>query len=598
MKKNWERMLLLFAFAGRHATIVFLSVLSVGWGAAFYHYGLGFAPDSCNYLQTASFMFHDGNYNTSQTLWPPMYPFLIHLFMYFTPLPNAAAGLASGFSLFVGLLFVALTLKKALRHPPLEFAVFITLLSFACFWVPYYNVWSEGTYLACSAANIYFIFQYFDKRKLAYFILAALFASMTALTRYIGYTLLLNFSLTTFYVLATEHGITKRILIFISMVLSFVPSALWAFRNYKLTETLHGVRSETGVTMLESTHYLINHLKNTLNDPLSWLLFAIFVFFGYRVRRHFTSGTKASSTHALEYYVFGYGIIFTGILIYSSAQSNLNLIGTRLLHPIYPLLLLFAGIGLSQMRETIEQPKPRTIVSICCALALLSGAGTNSTQLSKDFFDISKVKRGTNRITDVGFEKNQNAMEMANRFWGALENHSRILAVHIDNTTKDPRSYYGYGFFSRRVMWDSPLISNIKIRNIPPPLDKRTREAELRTFGFDVSLNYTRSKRQVFYRGLPRLGNLNALADKLEELLKKTKATYAFVIESYVDDKNNTAIVMQRNINQKRKAGRLEVTTLFNRDRFAVHRFEFPATREPQKKPSASSIIPLRYPEP
>ena len=69
--------------------------IGIAWTLFITKAGTELTPDSCFYLKAATSMYYAGDFDTSPTVWPPGYPFIVHLFLYLTPWPAVAASMAS-----------------------------------------------------------------------------------------------------------------------------------------------------------------------------------------------------------------------------------------------------------------------------------------------------------------------------------------------------------------------------------------------------------------------------------------------------------------------------------------------------------------------
>ncbi|EDN69287.1 membrane protein [Beggiatoa sp. PS] len=91
--------------------------------------GLNFSPDSMDYMTYAMEMHYALDFSVSP-LWPPAYPFLINLFMFFNPFPAEAAALLSGISILLFFIIFTLILKRFSQNVFLNSLFLLTLFTF------------------------------------------------------------------------------------------------------------------------------------------------------------------------------------------------------------------------------------------------------------------------------------------------------------------------------------------------------------------------------------------------------------------------------------------------------------------------------------
>ncbi|EDN69288.1 membrane protein [Beggiatoa sp. PS] len=111
--------------------------------------------------------------------------------------------------------------------------------------------------------------KHYETKSLKYYLLAAIFVSLAALTRYIGYSLIATFFVYTIYFLIIqnqEKSGSKNHLwhkyLFLNS-LTYIPSLLYLGNNYIISHTFHGQRYPSNLTIFENLLFIFNVLNQT-----------------------------------------------------------------------------------------------------------------------------------------------------------------------------------------------------------------------------------------------------------------------------------------------------------------------------------------------
>jgi hypothetical protein len=180
------------------ADLVAVMALGLGlfWLVFIRSFGLAFTPDSIQYMTYALKMHYASEFSATP-FWPPMYPILINLSMFANAFPAEAAALLSGITMIIFLFVFTLILRNYSRDLILIGLFLLALFTLDDFLHSYKFALSEATFSLFLLLNFYFLIRHFETGRLKHYAFAALFTSLAALTRYIGYALKLLPSLRT-----------------------------------------------------------------------------------------------------------------------------------------------------------------------------------------------------------------------------------------------------------------------------------------------------------------------------------------------------------------------------------------------------------------
>ena len=225
------------------ATLGVLGSLLILLGTS--RYGVGLSTDSANYIAAARSLvagrgYH--NYVGNHLLeFPPLYPALLALGSLMWPDPISVARYvnALSFGLTVFLSFRWLTRHSEGMFPSLIGSLLI-LLS-----VPLISVsvfaWTECVFTLFILLFLLQMERYRDSARDIDVALAAAFAALAFLTRYVGFTLILTgAALLLLHRHSSLHHKIRHLLLF--LLLSIAPTVPWFLRNLLRSSTLVGVR--------------------------------------------------------------------------------------------------------------------------------------------------------------------------------------------------------------------------------------------------------------------------------------------------------------------------------------------------------------------
>ncbi|MHB1391437.1 MAG: ArnT family glycosyltransferase [Thermoleophilia bacterium] len=313
-------------------------------------YGAGLNSDSIGYISVArSLLSGDGFtlYNGDPfIMWPPLYPVLLAFFSLIShtdafPVARILNAVFFGAAIYAGgwLAF------RCFSSRALAFAAIVAvLLSPPAFGVST-MVWSEMPFICLVMLSLVFSVLYLEKKEYAYLALLAISVSLAAMTRYIGITLIIWGAL---IIVAFQRVSLKRKvaqLVFF-LTVSVLPVGLWMLRNHAVSGTFMGPRYSTIFTLHQNIArafdaflgwyapaWAIDHRGLLLLTAVAMLL-----ILGSDARDTWRLiKLKAVPIGSIALFV----LIYTLFLIISASMTAFDLIGGRLLTPVYlPLTLL------------------------------------------------------------------------------------------------------------------------------------------------------------------------------------------------------------------------------------------------------------------
>ena len=331
---------------GSHLVTIVAFCLGLLWLIFIYDHGIHITPDSTKYMTFAMKMHYARDYSVNP-LWPPLYPFLLNLFMFVEGFPAESAELISGISMMAFLVTFALTLYKFREGIVLNLLFLLTLFTFTKPLYVFHCAWAETPFSLFLILNFYFLLRHWETKLVGHYVLAALFVALAALTRYLGCSLIIAFFGYTVYFLFVyrgEKGIsTRKYLLWNSI--TYIPIFLYMARNYFIWGAFHGSRGVSEITVGQNIYRACKVLGEDLNGYLLTLLAISLVLYlsltrvrGYSLRSKFVL--------PLSFILF-FVITYISLLVYTTSRVTVDDIETRYLAPIYFYCLLFIFISFS-----------------------------------------------------------------------------------------------------------------------------------------------------------------------------------------------------------------------------------------------------------
>jgi hypothetical protein len=216
---------------------------------------------------------------------------------------------------------------------------------------------SDQIYIALSLASIFLFSAHFNDRKHPYLILAAVFAGLAALTRYIGVSLILAGGVS--LVLDRSVSYSRRLKnAIIYFLISILPISVWLARNILRTGLMTGRYSVWNPdalqgTILGSMSIVLNWFLPLrlvdlfMNQDVRFIILGILLGIGLAVlasiglvklhAQRESLQIDASSIIVLFLYVIFYIAVLFGTAVTANPASDII---QRILLPIYPVLLI------------------------------------------------------------------------------------------------------------------------------------------------------------------------------------------------------------------------------------------------------------------
>jgi hypothetical protein len=523
VNRQWQMMVTAAAFGFRYLPFVTAIVVGSAWTLFAVSHGVDLSQDSCFYLKTASFMHYDGNLNTQVTVWPPLYPFLINLFLYLTPWPATAASMASGLFCLWMLLALALLLDKILRHAFVGAFLIIALVSLEGFWEVFASAWSENAFGLLIALNLLFVYLHHQKKSLYLLFFAAIFASAAAMTKYSGAALLVVFFFYVFYCAAKTGGIKARLFQAVCLVLAVLPNLLWSLRNHGIDATWTGQRNKTSSTLADNFNALVNVIEKDVPLILLFVFLFFFVFFLYRVYRGFVEkrGGQGRSI-VFETYVYAFLVAYCLGLVYAASTTNINRISTRFLSPIYFVFFVAAAASARNLLD-IERPAGLTaFVGFAMSVCLAFVAAGNLKGTSKYLRTLTKVEKKQDAHLTFGFEKSRLSKKLSRYIDWMFRNRDTALVSGYYNM-HSPRHHLMYGLFTREGLFGEDATDVVYQNRFYPEVSASPRYLFQKS---ELVLTYTKAgkRRRIDFQNLPRAGSTRQLLIGIDALMKENKA--------------------------------------------------------------------------
>ncbi|MBN2802363.1 MAG: hypothetical protein JXR91_04640 [Deltaproteobacteria bacterium] len=572
----WKYFVKAICYSGRYPEFLVVAIVGGVLAVIDSIYGVALSPDSIFYIKTATFMHYSHNFNTIVTVWPPLYPFVINLFLYITPYPAVAASMATGFFTFANLLLFAFILRQIIDKVQIRLLIILCLISITGYWYIFTLVLSESLFITLVLGHIYFVNNFIKSKKVLFFFPAAATAAMAVLSRYIGYSLFLAFGLLTFYSLAKEQNIKNKFLIFGTFIISLIPGIFWIIRNYRIEESFHGIRNPSNRTIIEIISQIINTCTRDLNEFYLLLFGLIIVFFIHRTLIYFKDNKRqTNSTQVIEFYIYALLSFYMILLSYAAASTNIDNIDSRTAILFYVGLFLVTAIGLQQLDNISISPVTKKIAIGTISIFLIFGLINNCKPIANYFSKLSRVDKKQKEYTFWGFEQTDNAKKISSYTTNLFKKNDKIILSTLYNKKKQ-RPYLAYAFLLRKFVWANDKISNIKYTNILSGNEQKSPNYLSQQCDLDVTFKFDGKPKQLIYRGLPPIRNLGQITNHLKKHMKdnNTKKIYLLDINGFAQNQRITEIAVQQK--NKKQLNGLKIKLEKKLDGFSFYEFTTP----------------------
>jgi hypothetical protein len=355
--------------------------------------GLGVSYDSENYLAMAKHSVQGQWAKTLNPVWPPLYPLSIATIEYLgSAQPLTAARLVSIFS-YVVLVIAVFLLGLRLKRRFAAHLGAISMLCLASVLYIYIFCWSETLYIMFSVLFFLpltkFLLEPSAAKRTRYLVEAAVFAGLTSVTRYIGFSLIVTGILSILF-LGRYHPMFRRVkktLLF--TLVACIPLVLHfgaCFVSYGLA----------GKTQFPSQYTFGHQLMQLVTTVYRDLLSSNLNFWAYRFFLSWESldfwlrlGLLAGMLAFVVMLVRGpglpeaektspkphiailiYFLVYGSILLYVTSTVAMDPIASRFMAPLYPLVLLLIFSTLSRVYRKIRLTRAGSIALASIFLCL------------------------------------------------------------------------------------------------------------------------------------------------------------------------------------------------------------------------------------
>jgi len=328
--------------------------------------GHGVTPDSVTYLSSAESLRDSGSlrrYDGERYAeFPPLYPVAITLAAPGLLAVDDSALVVNALAFGLVILLTGAALLRVGGSPWYALLGALTVLIARPVLTIALHLWSEMLFTAWAMLSLYFAERTLTAPATRPLLISASLASLAALTRYIGVTT----GIVAVAAGVLAHGRRGERPRGIALALGFtlIPPALWGVRNLAVTGSLAGARAPAAASLRENLRDAAETLSGWLLPgaiPLTLrvllcllLVVSLLTLLGFSAR-----GTNRPKLRLMLLPLFPYLLfpsVYAAYLLLSSSTVALDMIGDRLLAPIYPSLVV-AGLGWARI-VTAGCPRP------------------------------------------------------------------------------------------------------------------------------------------------------------------------------------------------------------------------------------------------
>ncbi len=513
----------------------FTLLLAVGAGLfwlVFINYtGLMLNPDSSRYMGFALGMHFGGNYFV-MPLRPPMYPFIIHMFMFFKRFPAEAAALASGIIMILTLVVFVLIMQKFSRDIFLNSILLLSLFTFSKFVFVFGSAWTEGLYGLFTLLALYFVLRHHETQRTTYYIFAAICVSSTALTRYLGYSLVVTFFLYTLYFLWVGRKDKKErtgwlLKYAVLFSISYLPSLLYIIRNYFISQTFHGARIPTTLTLIDNLNRVSHLFGKELSVYFLILLAVSFLLYVILLKHHRDSNRRPLLL--VSTFILVYISIYMAMILHTTSTIKIDPVSTRYFSPVYPLFFLFICFAFCSIPIVFPGPAPeqkkinahssKKLVKIIFYSLLLATLYVHARSFPKFLKDLYKPKTLAKcSVLISGYNLNPIANQFSNYFADALKTDDVIYVSAIYETANGLNYPHlgGLPFFREKTL-SHPAFTHISFKDVYPIAHKSPSK------GFTITLTMANREKSLVFLNLPTKKADKSLLIQLRALMVASK---------------------------------------------------------------------------
>ena len=443
--------------------------------------------------------------------WAPLYPFLINLVMFVHKFPAESAALISGICMIGVLITYVALLQKYSDDIFLKIFFLFLLFFFAKFLSIYDVVWSETLFTLLILLSLYFVINHYEKHRLRDYVFASIFISLASLTRYAGIPFIALFFVYTFYDLSRKSDFrlnaTKYLLL---NSLSYIPIILYLRSNYINSGTFFGPRVPPNLTIFDNLHRTIEVFNSDFGLFLLILLLISTIFYFELIKKTEKAQSERNISFSLTALVVTF-ISYTFFIIYTATQAKVDPINTRYYAPIYPIILLFIFIGISnairfeKVSNLSWLAKLQPLMFAIYGLTLISFiVQLNNYSVFMDSI-ANKAFMEADHVS-AGFNLSSTAFHLSEFFKNELMQKKRLDVVIIMNTAKPHvNTNYGNRVFFREYM--------LKFYN------NNVEFGKVGNSGYQFSIQAGNENYNVWLHNVPLSANDQQLTDNLKKIV-------------------------------------------------------------------------------
>lgn len=405
------------------------------------------SPDSLRYIAVAEKIITEGTLypielhssplaSYATLVSPPLFEYLISVFLLFGFEKLAAGGMVS--LLFLALLtFPTYYLAKEVVNRKIGYLSVLCLISMASTWYVGMYVWTETTFTFLSLSALFFCVNYLKKDCNKNLLLCSIFCMLSCLTKWVGIILSISILSVLLYKRYKENR-PSGVLLLLYSVISFLPVGALLLRNIIFKGNLYPNPGSKG----QFSDIFIFPIKSILRDFLNpldiinpdlalnykfvnYLLILVLIISSGLVIKSAVKANYPSlkdrllckrKTFVLP--VILYLVLYILGLMFLKSVSHFDDLDTRLLFPVYPLILiiffyLYCTIT-SCLRESDKVKSKRCLLAFVVLFLVLQSNGTSCLLLNhKDGngYSSPEVKSFTTSDSFIFLKDNWNKLD-------------------------------------------------------------------------------------------------------------------------------------------------------------------------------------------
>jgi len=240
----------------------------------------GLSPDSTRYIAVAEKIITNGPWypltlhtdpleSWATSVIPPLFEYFIAGFLFLGFEKLTAGGMVS--LLFLAFLpFPLFYLAKEAGNRTIGYLSVLFFFAMASTWYIGTWVWTETAFIFFSLAALFFCIKFLKLNAPGYLILCAFFSTLSCLTRWIGIVLVLSIGAVLFYRYSTSHQVSKTLLMGY-VLLSLSPVSVLLLRNFIVKGTVYPSFGSKG-NFFDIFMYPVSTLVKDFIFPLVYII--------------------------------------------------------------------------------------------------------------------------------------------------------------------------------------------------------------------------------------------------------------------------------------------------------------------------------------